>query len=184
MGQEGQLNHHRLINLILSHLTSILIPSPTPTHQPSIHTHNRNPKMGNICGKEEQDPSPPGRVLGSAPPAKRKSTIPPKVGGPARTLGGETTTDVGDARRKAAEAAEVCLLNPINRPGKGKTNTISRLEQKHPAREASCKHNYPRRRDSREAIHSSKLVLTSSGGEKLRIIMRPRLIIRVLYGSA
>ncbi|OAQ72644.1 hypothetical protein VFPPC_12817 [Pochonia chlamydosporia 170] len=62
--------------------------------------------MGNICGKEEQDPSPPGRVLGSAPPAKRKSTIPPKVGGPARTLGGETTTDVGDARRKAAEAAE------------------------------------------------------------------------------
>ncbi|KAK9439114.1 hypothetical protein VB005_07265 [Metarhizium brunneum] len=74
--------------------------------------------MGNICGKEEPDTSPPGRVLGSAPAAQRKSTVPRKVGGPPRTLGtgpgtgigpGEATTspgDAGDARRKAAEAAE------------------------------------------------------------------------------
>ncbi|OAA49248.1 hypothetical protein NOR_01171 [Metarhizium rileyi] len=71
--------------------------------------------MGNICGKEEPDASPPGRLLGSAPPTQHKSTIPKRVGGPARTLGGSSsgpgeaaapTADVGDARRKAAQAAE------------------------------------------------------------------------------
>ncbi|EFY86861.1 hypothetical protein MAC_07077 [Metarhizium acridum CQMa 102] len=80
--------------------------------------------MGNICGKEEPDTSPPGRVLGSAPAAQRKSTVPRKVGGPPRTLGtgtgsGEATTpsgDVGDARRKAAEAAEVRTRTYMHMP--------------------------------------------------------------------
>ncbi|KHN99904.1 uncharacterized protein MAM_01828 [Metarhizium album ARSEF 1941] len=78
--------------------------------------------MGNICGKEEPDASPPGRVLGSAPAAPQKSTVPRKVGGPPRTLGNgpaEATTssgDVGDARRKAAEAAEA-RAKASNKPG-------------------------------------------------------------------
>ena len=87
--------------------------------QPSNLPPGSTLAMGNICGKEEPDTSPPGRVLGSAPAAQRKSTVPRKVGGPPRTLGtgpgtgigpGEATTspgDAGDARRKAAEAAEV-----------------------------------------------------------------------------
>ena len=77
--------------------------------------------MGNICGKEEADASPPGRVLGSAPAAKTKASVPRKVGGPARTLsdtggggggGGATaSSNAGDARRMAAEAAEVYSPN-------------------------------------------------------------------------
>jgi len=74
--------------------------------------------MGNLCGKEAPDPfSQPGRTLASAPPpnANRISSLPKKVvGGPARTLGtGPSQGNAGgssaqeDARRKAAEAAEV-----------------------------------------------------------------------------
>lgn len=75
--------------------------------------------MGNICGKTESEPSQPGRALGSAPPPGPKtSRVPPKVGGPPRTLGGagsdagsgtggvNNSSDPSDARRKAAEAAE------------------------------------------------------------------------------
>jgi len=73
--------------------------------------------MGNICGKAEPNPSPPGRVLGSAPAPRTTSSVPKKVGGPPRTLGGgsgghepaggDSSVDPGDARRRAAEAAEV-----------------------------------------------------------------------------
>lgn len=67
--------------------------------------------MGNICGKTESEPSQPGRLLGSAPPPGPKtSRVPQKVGGPPRTLGsaGDANSgDASDARRKAAEAAEV-----------------------------------------------------------------------------
>lgn len=69
--------------------------------------------MGNICGKEEADPfAQPGRAVGSAPPSGPKTASLPKtvkVGGPARTLGEASPTagEPGDARRRAAEAAEV-----------------------------------------------------------------------------
>ena len=71
--------------------------------------------MGNLCGKESSpDPfAQPGRTLSSAPPPAKTSTIPRKVGGPPRTLGGstnapaQTDSQKEDARRKAAEAAEV-----------------------------------------------------------------------------
>ena len=69
--------------------------------------------MGNCCGKESTDAfSQPGRTLNSAPPPNTRSSIPKKVGGPARTLGSSTSgpqssAQQEDARRKAAEAAEV-----------------------------------------------------------------------------
>ncbi len=71
--------------------------------------------MGNLCGKESSDAfAQPGRTLESAPAPKTTSSVPRKVGGPPRTLGGpapgsSTTSpeDQQDARRKAAEAAEV-----------------------------------------------------------------------------
>lgn len=75
--------------------------------------------MGNICGKTESEPDArAGRRLGSAPPTGPKTApVPKKVGGPPRTLGsgggGDSGSDPGDARRKAAEAAEVSLLAPL-----------------------------------------------------------------------
>ncbi|KAI1281035.1 hypothetical protein F5Y07DRAFT_355197 [Xylaria sp. FL0933] len=71
--------------------------------------------MGNICGKSESDAfSQPGRVLGSAPPQPERASVPARVGGPPRTLGGDIPEAQGssgaaadnDARRRAAEAAE------------------------------------------------------------------------------
>lgn len=84
--------------------------------------------MGNICGKTESEPSQPGRPLGSAPPPGPKtSRVPQKVGGPPRTLGGAAGSggsdaggansgDPSDARRKAAEAAEVRRAEPLSLP--------------------------------------------------------------------
>jgi hypothetical protein len=73
--------------------------------------------MGGLCSKESSpDPfSQPGRTLSSAPPPTntKTSSVPRKVGGPPRTLGGanaasgQTDSQKEDARRKAAEAAEV-----------------------------------------------------------------------------
>jgi hypothetical protein len=70
--------------------------------------------MGALCGKESSnDPfSQPGRTLSSAPPPRTTSSVPAqrKVGGQPRTLGGSSsanTASEGDARRKAADAAEV-----------------------------------------------------------------------------
>lgn len=68
--------------------------------------------MGNICGKTESDNfSQPGRVVGSRPAQPSTAPVPKtvKVGGPARTLGerSATASEPGDARRRAAEAAEV-----------------------------------------------------------------------------
>ncbi|KAG6014207.1 hypothetical protein E4U41_004898 [Claviceps citrina] len=87
--------------------------------------------MGNICGKEDPEPDHDhlaNRIPGPGPgPASssshRRAPVPAsrhKVGGPARTLGGgsssssstspahptSSTNDAADARRKAAEAAE------------------------------------------------------------------------------
>lgn len=68
--------------------------------------------MGNLCGKQSKDSfDGPGRVLGAAPTPSNnaKASVPkqakPKVGGPPRTLGGESSTG-GDARSAAAAAAE------------------------------------------------------------------------------
>lgn len=92
-------------------IPSLSLPLPEPPYLTA---------MGNICGKTESEPSQPGRPLGSAPPPGPKtSRVPPKVGGPPRTLGGagsdagsgaggaNNSGDPSDARRKAAEAAEV-----------------------------------------------------------------------------
>lgn len=77
--------------------------------------------MGNICGKESKTDnfSQPGRVVGSAPaPAPKTAPVPKKVGGPPRTLGGRgnsteggSTENATDARRRAAEAAEVSFYS-------------------------------------------------------------------------
>lgn len=73
--------------------------------------------MGNICGKSESEAfSQPGRVLGSAPPQPQSVPVPAHVGAPAQTPGGGSAPAQGDsrasaaddARRRAAEAAEVC----------------------------------------------------------------------------
>lgn len=80
--------------------------------------------MGNLCGKEETNNfAQPGRTVSSAPAPKSTSSVPRKVGGPARKLGSsnaaasataQTSESADDARRKAAEAAEVCLNeNPV-----------------------------------------------------------------------
>ncbi|KAG6008980.1 hypothetical protein E4U21_003532 [Claviceps maximensis] len=84
--------------------------------------------MGNICGKEDPDPQPPNRILGSAPPSQRIASVPRasykhKVGGPPRTLGTTVEADslspadaAADARRKAALAAEA-RAKAASKPG-------------------------------------------------------------------
>lgn len=74
--------------------------------------------MGALCGKESKGDNfaGQGRPLGSAPPQGPTSAPLPankRVGGPPRTLGagagdGPSSSDpASDARRRAAEAAEV-----------------------------------------------------------------------------
>lgn len=79
--------------------------------------------MGNICGKESDPFSKPGRRLDSAPTPATSAAVPasasagPKpakvVGGPPRRLGGSSSDQGGgggnadEARRNAALAAEV-----------------------------------------------------------------------------
>jgi len=82
--------------------------------------------MGNLCGKESADPfSQPGRTVSSAPAPSndRTSSVPKRVGGPPRTLGGassDTQTDSQreDARKKAAEAAEARAQSARKTTGK------------------------------------------------------------------
>ncbi|KJZ73534.1 hypothetical protein HIM_07090 [Hirsutella minnesotensis 3608] len=76
--------------------------------------------MGNICGKQDSQPDPPGRLVGSPPVPQKTSAVPKKVGGPPRTLGSSARPGAGagaatsasssggqdDARKRAAEAAE------------------------------------------------------------------------------
>lgn len=80
--------------------------------------------MGALCGKESRDENftGPGRRLDSSPPERATAPLPSNkrvVGGPPRTLGGPSAAgggegaggasaaDATDARRRAAEAAEV-----------------------------------------------------------------------------
>ncbi|RDA95969.1 hypothetical protein CP533_5855 [Ophiocordyceps camponoti-saundersi (nom. inval.)] len=87
--------------------------------------------MGNLCGKEDPDPSPPGRVLGSAPsraqqapPSSSSSSVPAKVGGPPRKLGTSSSStrppqpQSDDARQRAAEAAEARAKAKMQSGGK------------------------------------------------------------------
>jgi hypothetical protein len=78
--------------------------------------------MGALCGKESSsDPfSQPGRTVSSAPAPQTNSSVPAQrtVGGPPRTLGGSSNPDSNaneDARKKAAEAAEVSCTPWPNR---------------------------------------------------------------------
>lgn len=81
--------------------------------------------MGALCGKESKDDNftGPGRRLDSPPPERATAPLPSNkrvVGGPPRTLGGPSAAsgggasgaDAADARRRAAEAAEVRCPNP------------------------------------------------------------------------
>lgn len=68
--------------------------------------------MGSFCGKQSRDDnfSGPGRRLDSPPPERATAPLPSNkrvVGGAPRTLGGSSTAGAGDARRAAADAAEV-----------------------------------------------------------------------------
>ncbi|KAF2637036.1 hypothetical protein P280DRAFT_472554 [Massarina eburnea CBS 473.64] len=79
--------------------------------------------MGNLCGKQSADDNfhGEGRTLGSAPPPRTNASIPahvtsaskpqPKVGGPARTVGGGSGGD--DPRAAAAAAAEARANKPV-----------------------------------------------------------------------
>jgi hypothetical protein len=78
--------------------------------------------MGACCGKASSDAfDSPGRVLGTAPPQPKTAAVPAvkkaaTVGHPPQTLGGggEGGPASGDveARRRAAEAAEVRETSP------------------------------------------------------------------------
>lgn len=78
--------------------------------------------MGNLCGKVDKSDDAfdrPGRTLGGAAtgnarpvaaggPQAKTAPVPPRVGGPARTLGGGPgSSAAADARERAAAAAEV-----------------------------------------------------------------------------
>ncbi|PHH61291.1 hypothetical protein CDD81_521 [Ophiocordyceps australis] len=78
--------------------------------------------MGNLCGKQDAEPTSPGRVLGSAPPRAsqpKRAPVPASVGGPPRTLGSQgAATSSGDARQRAAEAAEARAKAASSKGGK------------------------------------------------------------------
>jgi hypothetical protein len=88
--------------------------------------------MGALCGKESRDDNfaGPGRRLDSSPEQSTTAPLPSNkrvVGGPPRTLGGSSSAagggassaDAVDARRKAAEAAEVRKADPFSDPDWG-----------------------------------------------------------------
>jgi hypothetical protein len=95
-------------------------PSLAATRNAPLAVLTRDYVMGNLCGKESSDPfAGPGRQLGSSsPPASSgRATLPsskkPKITGPGRTLSENTHAAGGggdDARRQAAQAAEVCQV--------------------------------------------------------------------------
>ena len=75
--------------------------------------------MGNCCGSASGNFEGEGRTLGAAPanaPAQSntaRAAVPPKVGGPGRTLGGnsQTSDQTPSAKEAAARAAEVRSLS-------------------------------------------------------------------------
>ncbi|PNP41449.1 hypothetical protein TGAM01_v207258 [Trichoderma gamsii] len=119
--------------------------------------------MGNICGKTESEPSQPGRPLGSAPPPGPKtSRVPPKVGGPPRTLGGagsdvgsgvSNSSDPSDARRKAAEAAEA-RAKASSKGGKLQSQLNAQKKQNRNSTLAEASNQELRARDADEAANA------------------------------
>ena len=71
--------------------------------------------MGNICGKESKTSDPfsqPGRTVGSTPtPQTAPRAAVPKISSQGQTLGGKSGNEPDDARRAAARAAEVSILD-------------------------------------------------------------------------
>ncbi|KAI1447971.1 hypothetical protein F5Y02DRAFT_415360 [Annulohypoxylon stygium] len=120
--------------------------------------------MGNICGKSDSDNfSQPGRVLGSAPPQPERSSVPAKVGGPPRTLGGvgslpnppDLSSDAVEARRRAAEAAEA-RAQAASAKNSGKLGTQLAAQKKQTRNETlkEISDNERRQRDADEAAQS------------------------------
>ncbi|KAI1458993.1 hypothetical protein F4805DRAFT_98003 [Annulohypoxylon moriforme] len=120
--------------------------------------------MGNICGKSDSDNfSQPGRVLGSAPPQPERASVPAKIGGPPRTLGGEgsspkspdTSSDAVEARRRAAEAAEARAQAATSK-NTGKLSSQLAAQKKQTRNETlkEISNNEIRQRDADEAAQS------------------------------
>ncbi|CEJ86002.1 hypothetical protein VHEMI03981 [[Torrubiella] hemipterigena] len=114
--------------------------------------------MGNICGKTESDNfSQPGRVVGSRPAQASTAPVPKtvKVGGPARTLGERSVTasEPGDARRRAAEAAEARAQAANKKGGKLQQQLAAQKKQTRSGtlREASKQEVQARRADENAA---------------------------------
>ncbi|CAJ2501784.1 Uu.00g046370.m01.CDS01 [Anthostomella pinea] len=120
--------------------------------------------MGNICGKSDgENFSQPGRVLGSAPPQPQRASIPAKVTGPPRTVGGGDANAAGasqnnnaeDARRRAAEAAEA-RANAASSKSTGKLGS-QLAAQKKQTRNGTLQeisNNERRQRDADEAAET------------------------------
>ncbi|KAI0022206.1 hypothetical protein F4780DRAFT_207139 [Xylariomycetidae sp. FL0641] len=120
--------------------------------------------MGNICGKSDSEAfSQPGRVLGSAPPQPERATIPARVGGPPRTLGGQDSSPAAsagggaaeDARRKAAEAAEA-RAQAASSKNTGKLGSQLAAQKKQTRNDTlqEISHNERRQRDADEAAQA------------------------------
>ncbi|KAI1208826.1 uncharacterized protein F4807DRAFT_135235 [Annulohypoxylon truncatum] len=120
--------------------------------------------MGNICGKSDSDNfSQPGRVLGSAPPQPERASVPAKVSGPPRTLGGagstpkppDTSSDAVEARRRAAEAAEA-RAQAASSKSAGKLGSQLAAQKKQTRNDTlkEISNNEIRQRDADEAAQS------------------------------
>lgn len=71
--------------------------------------------MGNLCGKSSKDENfqGAGRTVGSAPAPATKASVPAKLTGPGRTVGGTAPTAADDPRAAAAAAAEARANKPV-----------------------------------------------------------------------
>ncbi|KAI1143423.1 hypothetical protein F5Y05DRAFT_152632 [Hypoxylon sp. FL0543] len=118
--------------------------------------------MGNICGKSDSDNfSQPGRVLGSAPPQPERSSVPAKIGGPPRTLGGSSpspqdSSNADEARRRAAEAAEARAQAATSKSATGKLGTQLAAQKKQTRNDTlkEIANNEIRQRDADEAAQA------------------------------
>ncbi|KAI1082855.1 hypothetical protein F5B20DRAFT_486933 [Whalleya microplaca] len=124
--------------------------------------------MGNICGKAESEHfAQPGRVLGSAPPQPQRASVPAKVGGPPRTLGGSSPSTgptassssqsgpQDEARRRAAEAAEARAQTAASKStGKLASQLATQKKQTRNDTLKEISNNEVRQRDADEAAQA------------------------------